>query len=61
MSLAEDKVYGFSCSWCGVYFEAEHGFPVLCDSCWDEAIDKHGNDKIILGKFGLQKAIHSEL
>ena len=59
--LAEDKVYGFSCSWCGVYFEAEHGFPVLCISCWDEAIDKHKSDKVILHNFGLQKAIHGEL
>ena len=61
MSLAEDKVYGFSCSWCGVYFEAEHGFPVLCISCWDKAIDSHKNAKVILHNFGLQKAIHGEL
>lgn len=59
--LAEDKIYGFSCSWCGVYFEAEHGFPVLCISCWDKAIDKHKSDKVILHNFGLQKAIHGEL
>ncbi len=61
MSIAEDVVNGFSCSWCGVYFEDEHGYPVLCDSCWKDAIEKHKSDKVILHNFGLQKAIHGEL
>ncbi len=59
--LAQDKISGLSCSRCGVYFEDEHGFPVLCDSCWKEAIDKHESEKVILHNFGLQKAINSEL
>ena len=31
--LAEDLINGFSCSWCGIYFEEEHGYPVICMSC----------------------------
>ena len=58
--LAQDKISGFSCSWCGVYFVDEHGYPVLCDSCWKDAIDKHKSGKVIMNNFGLQKAIHSE-
>lgn len=61
MSLAHDKTIEFSCAWCGVYFEDEHGFPVLCISCWEGAMDKYKSDKIILNKFGVQKAIHGEL
>ncbi len=61
MSIAEDVVNGLSCSWCGVYFEDEHGYPVLCLSCWEDAIDKHKSDKVILHNFGLQKAIYGEL
>jgi len=60
MSLAQDKVDGFSCSWCGVYFEDEHGFPVLCNSCWKDAINEHKNGKVILHNFGLQKTLHGE-
>jgi hypothetical protein len=37
--IAEDTIDGFKCSWCGVYFEKENGFPVACDSCWEEALD----------------------
>jgi hypothetical protein len=59
--LAEDKINGLSCSWCGVYFVEEHGFPVLCISCWEKAIEKHKSDKVILRNFGLQKTIYSDL
>jgi hypothetical protein len=34
--IAEDMVDGWSCSWCGVYFEQEHGHPVLCKDCFKE-------------------------
>lgn len=61
MSLAKDKINGLSCSWCGVYFEKEHGYPVLCHDCWNDAIKKHKNPKVIEHNFGLQKAIHREL
>lgn len=34
--LADDIIEGACCSDCGVYFEEEHGYPVLCKSCWEE-------------------------
>ena len=61
MSIANDKVAGLSCFWCGVYFEEENGYPVLCGSCWNEALKRSKNYKIIMHKYGLQQAIHSEL
>ncbi len=35
--IANDMIDGLSCQWCGIYFEEENGFPVLCDDCWNEA------------------------
>ena len=32
----EDILVGFQCSHCGVCFEEEHGYPVLCYTCWDD-------------------------
>ena len=32
--IAEDMIDGACCSECGVYFELEHGYPVLCEECW---------------------------
>lgn len=34
--LADDMVNGYSCTLCGVYFEDEHGYPVVCQSCYDD-------------------------
>ena len=34
--LADDMINGLSCTGCGVYFESEHGYPVLCENCYDE-------------------------
>ena len=31
--VADDVIEGLACSWCGVYFEAYHGYPVLCNDC----------------------------
>jgi hypothetical protein len=28
---------GEMCSWCGTMFEREHGHPVACDDCWENA------------------------
>jgi len=39
--MTEDIVGGLSCSWCGVYFEEENGFPVACEDCWNEEKKKH--------------------
>ncbi len=33
-SIANDARVGLCCSECGVYFEAEHGYPVLCKGCY---------------------------
>lgn len=33
MSMADDVVAGLVCSWCGVFFVEEHGFPVVCRDC----------------------------
>lgn len=35
--IADDIVCGFQCSWCGVVFEGEHGYPVACHDCWADA------------------------
>lgn len=49
--IADDMISGFSCSGCGVYFEEEHGFPVLCEDCFKD-------DR---GETGLPKAANKEL
>jgi hypothetical protein len=49
--IAEDMVDGLCCSHCGVYFEKEHGYPVLCQDC-------HKRDE---GESGLPKATEKEL
>lgn len=33
---AEDMINGYTCSHCGIYFDKEHGFPVLCEDCHEE-------------------------
>jgi hypothetical protein len=68
--IADDIINGFQCSWCGVCFEEENGFPVACESCWAEALDdvKKGklkdvvrkNGKIIMIS-GVQKSLEAEL
>jgi hypothetical protein len=35
--IADDQLCGMKCSTCGIYFDGEHGFPVLCHYCWGEA------------------------
>ena len=32
--IADDMINGWSCSHCGIYFEEEHGHPVLCRACY---------------------------
>ena len=59
---ADDIIEGRACSWCGVYFQHEHGYAVACHSCWRQ--HKHDtleNDEQIHGATGVQKAIHFEL
>lgn len=54
MSLAEDLINGACCHWCGVYFEQEHGYPVLCNDCFDD--DAEDSQEA-----GLQRAIYEEV
>ena len=32
--IADDINLGFQCGWCGVCFEKEHDYPVLCKDCF---------------------------
>ena len=32
--IAEGIIAGFHCSHCGICFEEEHGYPVLCHDCY---------------------------
>ena len=53
--FSDDAVVGLNCSWCGIYFVKEHGFPVVCKSCWKKATPKYHKDA------GVQIATHKEL
>lgn len=53
--LADDMIDGASCSWCGVYFSKEHGYPVVCESC----AKGYSNER--LAQNGVQRAIEKEL
>jgi len=56
--IADDMVSGRSCSWCGIYFEKEHGYPVLCQSCYQDwrKESKDNTSKKLLKDFALQVA-----
>lgn len=55
--IADDMIDGACCSYCGVYFEQEHGYPVICDHCWnDEQLSEQEKREL-----GFQKATHREL
>jgi len=64
--IADDMVEGFACTWCGVYFEQSHGYPVVCTSCFDgwrqeKQIGWKRGKKRLLEQMGLQVAIEKEL
>ena len=44
MSIAEDIIDGLCCQLCGVYFEEEHGYPVVCESCYNELSEEEKKD-----------------
>lgn len=48
--IADDYIEGACCSLCASYFESEHGYPVICQECWDEAT--------LIDRKKYQKAIH---
>ena len=56
MSIADDIVCRFKCSWCGICFEEEHGYPVACKDCWEAAVKEYGEKNLS----GVQKAIFKE-
>lgn len=41
---AEDIMDGWCCQLCGVYFEEEHGYPVVCESCYNELSEEEKKD-----------------
>lgn len=38
-SIADDIEVGKQCSECGVMFEKEHGYPVVCTDCFNGYLD----------------------
>lgn len=34
--IADDMICGLRCSLCGVFFREEHGYPVVCKTCWKD-------------------------
>ncbi len=64
---ADDAVEGFACSWCGIYFEESHGYPVICTGCFKEWKKNEGigseskAKKALLEKYALQVATNPEL
>ena len=53
--IANDMINGSSCFWCGVYFEREHGYPVVCKNCWKNSTKEEREGSMV------QKAIEKEL
>jgi hypothetical protein len=51
--ITEDILDGSQCSGCGVCFETEHGYPVLCGDCWYRAEHE--------ARHGMQRATKREL
>lgn len=51
--IANDVLNGFQCSHCGVIFKKEHGYPVLCKSCYDDVKEEE--------RAGLSKAQIKEI
>ncbi len=52
--VSHDMVSGSCCSRCSLYFEEEHGYPVLCLACWRAALWTGG-------RFGYRVAIIQEM
>ena len=51
--IADDLIEGACCSYCSSYFENDHGYPVLCHSCWNKATKKE--------REGYQEALEREM
>ena len=50
--IADDMVNGACCSHCGVYFTEEHGYPVLCHSCYDSETPEE--------RAGIQRSLYED-
>ena len=46
--ISDDMYTGLCCSHCGIYFEGYHGYPVLCESCYESETEEE--------RAGIQKA-----
>jgi len=51
--IMDDMFDGQSCSHCGIYFENDHGYPVLCASCYYSITEEE--------RAGLSKAYEKEI
>ena len=54
--IAGDMAIGLCCSWCGVYFEKAHEYPVVCKDCAEGKRD----EKLLKG-WNVQNAMFEEL
>lgn len=50
--IADDKLSGFECSHCGICFEDEHGFPVLCITCFAQDAGGSGIPEAHIAEIG---------
>lgn len=59
--VADDLIDGNACSYCGIYFIEEHGFPVVCIPCYKtwKRENKKGKKKF-MAITGLQVATIEE-
>ena len=51
--LADDAIDGSACGVCGAVFTEEHGYPVLCVTCWDSSTPRE--------RKGYQRATEQEV
>jgi len=58
--IADDLINGACCSWCSSYFEKEHGYPVVCQDCFNEWVEDDNGNKKKLNQLGLQIATEKE-
>lgn len=54
--IAEDMINGACCSLCGCYFEAEHGYPVVCIPCYTD-----WEDNVVMEQLPYPPSLHDML
>jgi len=50
--IADLIIEGYCCAECSIYFEEPHGYPVLCNDCWNSRTKEE--------REGYQKSIYKE-